>query len=318
MKAAYGADSNEYAIAQRKVIEAKNEAARMGEAASKKELTQEKKDQIDAIEGEIENIKTLADLHQISWQVELTELQKLEARKAAIAGEGAKSMAAITREVTRQMARDYQEAYKQIADRGASTITSLIFGHETLRQAAQKLLEEEVGSFIKGMFEKVAANLAGQQAMTAASTAGAGASMAVTGASILKSIAASASETFAGIFGFLSPVMGPAAAAPAAAGQATVMAAASSVPSFAVGAWGLPSDMIAQVHQGEMIVPAFQSGQFRNAIAALQGGGASQGGGGGGDIHHHWNFAGPVLDKNGLVKMITKHLDLNPSIRSKY
>ena len=312
VKALYGADSTEYVQAQRKVIEAKNEAARMGEAASKKELTQEKKDQIDAIEGEIENINSLADLHQISRQVELTELLKLEARKTAIAGEGAKSTAAITREVTRQMAQDYQQAYKQIADTAASTTTSLIFGHETLRQAAQKLIEEEVGSFIKGTFEKSAAYAAGQQAQTAAKAAGMATDKALTATTISSDAAKAGAGAYSAVAGI--PIVGPVLAPVAAA---TAFAATEAFGSFAVGAWELPSNMIAQVHQGEMIVPAFQSGQFRNAIAALQGGGASQGGGS--QTNHTWNFQGAqILDKAGLVKMLVDTMNRNPSMRPSY
>lgn len=79
---------------------------------------------------------------------------------------------------------------------------------------------------------------------------------------------ASAAETFAGIFGFLSPVMGPAAAGPAAAGQATVLSVGAGLASFAVGAWELPRDMVAQVHKGEMIVPAGPAAAFRAIIGS--------------------------------------------------
>ncbi|HEX3747591.1 MAG TPA: hypothetical protein VHW09_26835 [Bryobacteraceae bacterium] len=52
------------------------------------------------------------------------------------------------------------------------------------------------------------------------------------------------------------------------------------LPSFAVGNWNVQSDMVAQIHAGEMIVPAAQAAQIRNGAGF--GGSASYGGGSGG------------------------------------
>lgn len=51
------------------------------------------------------------------------------------------------------------------------------------------------------------------------------------------------------------------------------------LPSFATGAWNLPSDMVAQVHKGEMIVPRDIAERLRGG-RAFGGGGAAAGGGG--------------------------------------
>jgi hypothetical protein len=77
---------------------------------------------------------------------------------------------------------------------------------------------------------------------------------------------------------YVGPALAPEAAATAYAGALSF--GASALPSFAVGAWNLPSDMIAQVHAGEMIVPAAQAAQIRAG-----GGGGSGGGGGGGGMN---------------------------------
>ena len=130
---------------------------------------------------------------------------------------------------------------------------------------------------VLGEGQRTLAVVTGQAARTTAVGTGAAAQQAVTATSIIGSIQASAAETFAGIFGFLSPILGPAAAGPAAAGQATVAAVASALPSFDVGAWSLPSNMVAQVHAGEMIVPAGPAAMMR---AAAGGGGADGGGSG--------------------------------------
>jgi hypothetical protein len=83
------------------------------------------------------------------------------------------------------------------------------------------------------------------------------------------------------------------------------------LPSFAVGAWSLPSDMIAQVHKGEMIVPAYAAEAMR----------AGAGGGGGGDVHLHVNATDAAsvqrLFQNNmsfLAKQLQQFQRLNPSV----
>ena len=88
-------------------------------------------------------------------------------------------------------------------------------------------------------------------------------------ASAVKSIAIDAGQTFAGIFAFLSPLMGPAAAGPAAAGEAAVYAAAGSIAAFDAGAWSIPQDMMGILHAGESVVPE----SFASGLRAAIGGG---------------------------------------------
>jgi hypothetical protein len=133
----------------------------------------------------------------------------------------------------------------------------------------------------------------------------------------IKSITASAAQSFAGIFAFLSPTMGPAAAVPAAAGQAAVMAAGSGLQGFEVGTWSLPSDSPIMAHKGEMIAPAFESGKIRAMAEAFQNGQLG-GGGSGGDHYHTHNWNGPVMDKAGLARTVAEMFDRNPSLRPAY
>ena len=88
----------------------------------------------------------------------------------------------------------------------------------------------------------------------------------------IKSIITDSAEAFAGVFAFLSPVMGPAAAGPATAAAATVSAATGSIAS-AAGGWVVPSDQLALVHQNEMILPADLSQGLRGMIAGGNAGG---------------------------------------------
>ena len=156
----------------------------------------------------------------------------------------------------------------------------------------------------------------------AAEATGSSAGMATVAVDAIKSIAAGAGKTFAGIFGFLAPELGPAAAGPAAAGSAAVMAVAQSIPSFAVGAWNLPSDTLAQVHAGEMIIPAGPAAAIR---AGGNGSGTVATGGGGGDVHLHVHAvdAGSVTalfrsQGADLARIVSQQLSNNPSLRPRY
>ena len=92
--------------------------------------------------------------------------------------------------------------------------------------------------------------------------------------------AAAGSAAFASIAAI--PIVGPALAPEAAAVAYTGAMAFAPMASFAVGSWDLPRDMIAQVHQGETILPKTFAEDFRNN-------GGSLGGGGGHTVHYHDN-----------------------------
>jgi hypothetical protein len=223
----------------------------------------------------------------------------------------------IERSYTREVYADYRRTFEQVSSSVSSQIVGIIKGHETLRQAVSNVLLSIVQSFIQarlravadwaagvvaetaatsaGETSKTAAVLAGTAARTGAQQAAAATSNAVTLTSIADSIIASAAETFAGIFGFLSPLLGPAAAGPAAAGQATVLAAGAALPSFDTGAWSLPFDMIAQVHRGEMIVPAGPAGQLRDALWGKSGGTS---------IHHQTQFNITAMDSRDVSRFL--------------
>ena len=84
---------------------------------------------------------------------------------------------------------------------------------------------------------------------------------------MIRSILSSAAETFAGVFGFLAPVMGPFAAGPAAAAQASVASMAGAVASADIGVWRAPSDMLTLIHHNELVMPAAEAGAFRSMLS---------------------------------------------------
>ena len=245
--------------------------------------------------------------------------------------------------VNSQIYAEYRRSYEQIGSSVSSGIVGMIRGQETLAQAAQNVALSIVESFVQarvkmvadwlaGEATKVATTQASEAAQTAATTAavtartgaeqaGLATSLAGTVGQVLKTITASAAETFAGIFGFLSPLLGPAAAAPAAAGQASVLAVAAAVPSFASGAWSLPADMLANVHAGEMIVPAGAAAGLRSAAGGLSalagwaapglavsapggsgGRGAASSSGGAVHVHHATTFSVQAVDGRSVKR----------------
>jgi hypothetical protein len=190
----------------------------------------------------------------------------------------------------------------------SSGLSGMIAGTKNFRQVVQSLALSVESQFIKmgvdvvadwgkkqlalaalsvaGEGQKTAAAQAGAAARSGVSAGEAVAGQASTLASVLKSITASAAESFAGVFGFLAPVMGPAAAGPAAAAQGAVL----SVAAFDIGAWSIPQSQLAMVHQNELIMPAAEAGAFRSMLSAqAKGGGA--GASSAGDTHVHLNVS---------------------------
>jgi len=235
-----------------------------------------------------------------------------------LASQSALKRQQIEQSVNREIDADYKRTFEQAGSSVSSAIMGMIQGHETLRQAASNVLLSIVQSFIQARIRSVAdwaagvatettattvgettktsAVLAGTAARTSAETSAAATSGAASVVAIGKSIIASAAETFAGIFGFLSPLLGPAASGPATAGQATVLAAGAALPSFASGAWSLPSDMVAQVHRGEMIVPAGPATLMRDMAA---------GGGGAVHVHHATHFNVSAMDSRDVKRFFS-------------
>lgn len=102
--------------------------------------------------------------------------------------------------------------------------------------------------------------------------------------------------------------------------------ASKAIPSFDVGSWGVPSDMIAQIHQGEIIVPAGDAAQIRAGGAVLGSGGGQAGGGSGGVtvVFQVSALDGPSVqsffNKNAaqLANTVARFMGNNPSARGAY
>jgi hypothetical protein len=84
----------------------------------------------------------------------------------------------------------------------------------------------------------------------------------------------------------LAVSQGPAAPAEAAGITAAVAATAAGMSKLETGAWEIPGVMNAQLHPGEMVVPAGPAAALRSFAE-----GQSNAGGGGGGVTHNWNIS---------------------------
>ncbi len=187
--------------------------------------------------------------------------------------------AALTRSALQDQERDYQAFANTVIGAFNSQLRGLLSGTENWHTAFKSVLDDLLIKFIEfcettvehyALAEamKTAATTTGVAARTSAEDAGAAASMSAQGAAMIQSILSSAAETFAGVFGFLSPLMGPFAAGPAAAAQATVAGMAGAVASADIGMWQAPKDMLTLVHHNELIMPQAEAGAFRSFLTA--------------------------------------------------
>jgi len=99
------------------------------------------------------------------------------------------------------------------------------------------------------------------------------------------------------------PIIGPELAPEAAAAAAAGAMSFAPMASFAVGAWDLPRDMIAQVHQGETILPRTFAEDFRNNAGSM-------GGGSSGPAVHYHDYSGKLSqsDIRRNIKFIADQL----------
>jgi hypothetical protein len=134
---------------------------------------------------------------------------------------------------------------------------------------------ESVAENIAGVNAEAAAHIAGNAAKTASDQAASATGALAWIGNALKTLSADAASVFGGVFAFLSPAMGPAAAGPASAASGAVLAGAGAIASADIGMWQVPGDQLAMVHHNELIMPAAEAGAFRSMLSGAVGGGGA-------------------------------------------
>ena len=220
-------------------------------------------------------------------------------------------IAELTRSALQQQERDYQAFGASITQAFNSQLRGLLAGttnwHTAFTNMLQDLLikfiewcETTVEHYVLAEAMKTAATTSGVAARTSAEQGGAAASLGAQGAAMVRSILSSAAETFAGVFGFLAPLMGPLAIGPATAAQATVAGMAGAVASADIGMWQVPRDQLALIHQNELIMPAGPAGALRDMLTTAPDG-AGAGGGGSVAIHPTTHFHVNAIDSASVA-----------------
>lgn len=204
-------------------------------------------------------------------------------------------MAKLDAQAIAEQTKEWNKGLSMITSSFNTQLRGLLAGTTTWSQAWKKMLgdmiiksiefgEQMLQNWIAVELGKTTASIAGNTARKASDEAGAAASLATTLATAVKAITVDAAKVFGGVFGFLAPDMGPAAAAPAAAASATVLS--EMPPSMDVGGFVLRSGL-AMVHQGEVIPAA----QVRTPYA---------GNGMGGDTHISPNINITAMDSRSI------------------
>lgn len=195
--------------------------------------------------------------------------QKIETQKTTIVQKGALDRLKIEDQEQQQEVAEWNSALSSISASFNSHLRQLLAGTQNFAQVWRQMLgdmiikfiefeEEIVVRWLAGEAQKTAGSLVGIQTRAAAEAAASVSSTATQMASTLSIIAADAAKTFAGVFAFLAPAMGPAAAGPATAAQAQVMSVAA-VPLLDVGTNTVLSGGFAYIHAGETVIPAAQT-----------------------------------------------------------
>jgi hypothetical protein len=247
---------------------------------SEREKLQASRETIEQAYGaELDLMNRKRDLAQAS----LADRQRIDNEIAATERSEQRQLSALARQTLNEQTQSYAQFGDTVTNAFNSQLRGLLSGTQTWRGAFKATLGELLINFIESSERMVVQWVAGEAAKTAATAtgtasraslqqAGAAASLASQGATIIRSILGSAAEAFAGVFGFLAPVMGPFAAGPAAAAQATVAGAAGAVASADIGMWSVPADMLTLVHHNELIMPAAEAGAFRNLLSSSSSG----------------------------------------------
>lgn len=255
----------------------------------------------------------LADLSVKQKEAALSKIRTLEATHQ-------KQMLQLAYQAAEEQDKIWQRLASKIGSSMSSSIMGLLQHTTTFREGVRQMAVQAtqyfvnmgtqwVASFAMNIAKNIATHVMGEQAMTeatqlgvsertASEAAGSVADIAGKVAAVIKSIMASSAESFAGVFGFMAPLLGPAAAGPAAAAQATV-AGAASIASFDIGAWNIPQDQLAMVHKNELVMTASQGDAFRNLVN--NGGARSDAAP---SVHAPVNFHVHALDAQGVASFL--------------
>lgn len=270
----FGEQMGKLEIANRKTV--LDEKVALGEISKKEEYAQLQKlaDDEYALEQ-----KALVDASQVE-NLTVVQKQKIDDQMLLLHQKYLNQKDALTRKSLDDEKKQYDQVFQGIDRAFTTSINGILQGTQTWQQATANIFTGILSVFVD-MAEKMVAKWLESMLMQAIfgkteGDAQIGTSAAEAGAAAYASTAA-------------IPVIGPAAAPAAAAKAYGETMAFQGLASFDVGSWDLPSDQVARVHQGEMIIPKPFADSMRE----------NGGLGGGGDTYHIH-----AVDANSFVNLL--------------
>ncbi len=248
-------------IANRKSV--LDEKVAMGEISKKEEYDQLQKLLDDEYALEAGAIQQALQLDGLT----VVEKQKLDDQLLLLHQKYLNDKEAMTRKSLDEDKKQFDQVFQGINRAFTQSINGILQGTQTWQQAMSRIFTGILSVFVD-MAEKMASKwlenmllqeIYGKEQATA-------------------TITTDAAQAGAGAYAATAaiPIVGPELAPAAAAKAYGETLAFQGLASFDIGAWELPSDQIARVHQGEMIIPK----PFADSVR-------ENGGLGGGDVHLH-------------------------------
>jgi len=212
------------------------------------------------------------------WGQETAQYQSITNRMTVIAARGVAELVRLDEQSIAAQQSLWTGYFSTITGAFNSQLRGLLEGTTSWHKATIKMFEDLTIKFIEMAEQMVVKWLAAEVAQTTATTTGvaarvaaaqsaSNAGMLANTATALRTIMTDAAQAFAGVFAFLAPTMGPAAAGPAAAAHASVSAAAI----YETGTDYVVRGGLALIHPGETIIPAARgSGPYSGARMGAQ------------------------------------------------
>ena len=214
---------------------------------------------------------------------------------------GQKTWAQVGAGIYQSMAHTFEQQLEKM-------ISQWIVKHIFMTAVHRTQLAAQTGQQVAAQAGQTAAIAAGTGAQVAVTATGAAAKAKIVGMSNMKEITSHAAAAAAGAYNALAaiPVVGPVLGAAAAAVTFAAVEGYGMMASFDKGTNMLPSDMIAQVHAGERIVPAADN---KAIITALNGGGPNiaNDNSRGGDTHVHNTYAPTINGQLPFADQLDAH-----------
>lgn len=243
-------------------------------------------------------------------------VQATQASIAAIYDDHAKQMIELSDKAAKATQDAWTKAFQPITQAFDNSAKGIVMGTTTMQKALSNIWNAILSEFIDKMVtQQLNRWIASETAKTAATevattqresieNAASASSLLSSGASIIKEITGYAAQAFAGTFAMLSSLMGPAAAAPAAGVQSSVLAVAASVPMAENGAWNVGGTQLTLLHPEETVLPGKAARTFRDMAS-----GKMPGASGGGDVHVH--FHGDVYGLDDFNARVSSAVQTN-------